>query len=420
MNFIRKSLLLVFALFLYSNIAYTSCYDPCSGCDDTTSVCADRSVITDGKAIAAFGDDRAYILTESDELYKWDPVALHWVIQANLAPDIKQLDILDSGKRLIGTQVNGIIREWSHVPAIGSAWSTPYGTSPTYTWVIHDPVTEETRGLLADFNFAWKTLETPTLEAGDPWYRFMPIGQDNDDAMESIWLIDKDPDRFKKWERGDINYFVTLNQSTGEGPFNIYYYGANEDHALARVTEPVHIDSNADDVKIKQISYSSDVRNLWCVATNGTPWRWDNEEQMWILSNARSDQWFEGEVDYGPLTYLLCRTDDYRVQTVYIDGEFRPLLIVFSDNQTMRLIIGNSAREDMFEDFEYFILEDRPDNGFDHVYLGEELNRKQVVRTNGRRAVRENSPLENALLQKGIIANLDENYIASGNRLIRR
>ena len=380
------------------------------------------STITNGRAIAAFDSNRAYLITEPDsgmaELYRWDATALYWVIVANQTPPVRQIDCLSDGTKLIGTDDSDIVRKWSEVPGWASPWTDPQ--SGSFDWVIIDPVTEETRALIKDDEGAWLSWDVPTPVVSDPWYTHLPAGSDWSERMKTLWLVDRDVERFERWERGDMNYFVALNRGSGTNPFYIFYYGDDEDQALSRITDPPLLTHNIDDVVVSQISYDEQYQNLWCVDNVGTPWQWDNVEQEWIERSARSEDVLEGP--YSAASNLFREDNDYYVRTTYIQGVYSPVLIVFRDTKIMHLILGELSRSDMSQTIDIIIFEEKErSHDFHNVLLRPRETPQKIVRIDSGKRIRENHYLERLLIDNGIIA--DEFAISvfpAEHRLLRR
>lgn len=377
------------------------------------------SFITDGMAIAAYGTDGAYLITHPNgvygDLYRWNAITEEWVHVANLTPKIRQMDCVKSGDKLTGTDTNKVAKLWSGILGYASPWSSPRGGTK-YDWIGLDHVSEETRGLLEGFN-GWETWNKPTLQFGEDWNKYLPTEPCENDRMKNFWLIDRDLAelRYKRWERDDINHLVALNRGgTDNGkPFYIYAFSDDEDFVLSRITDPPINDRgidthNIDEVVVRQISYDEDHQNMWCVDVDGIPWQWDNVRQEWIKRDVRSEETFIQEPPAFDVPQWLKEECRYYVRVNYVEGDYKPILLIFRETHEMHLYLGELSRSDM--DSIEIVLCDPPrrDHKFHNIELNPSETPQKIVRIDGGKRIRENHHLERLLINNGIIADEDQ------------
>lgn len=370
------------------------------------------SVITGAKAIAAYGSTGAYLITYPDgvygDLYRWDPGTLLWVQVANLAPQIKQMDSLNNGTKLIGSDTSSHAQLWSGVLGYASPWN-PKNPSRQYSWVLHDPVSEESRGQIKGYDALWEYWDKPSLTPSDPWNRYLPTEPSGNDRMRNMWLIDRDlvMSRYKKWERDDIDYFVTLNRGGTDGtkPFYIYAFSDDNQLLMDRITNPPVGDHNIDDVLVRQISYDEDNQNLWCIDVDGTPWQWDNVRQEWIMRNGRSEETFVQIPSNDNVPQWLREECQYYVRTLYVSGDYKPLLFIFRETHEMLLYLGELSSSDM-DNLEIVVCDPpKKDHKFHNIELQPRETPQKIVRIDGGSRIQENHHLEMLLQNMGIITS---------------
>lgn len=399
--------------------------------------------ISDGKAIAAYGKDGAYLVTESKELYVWNPTYEQWQRAMVATPQIRQMDSLTDGTKLFGTDDSDKVWMWNGMSP-GGAWNE---TRPgqAYHWVIYDPVTDESKGLIESLEDVWEAWDEPS---GGAWNTYLPAGPVDTARMATLLLVDTKSPEFHRWQRGDVGYRVALNREGQSIPFKIFAYTDNDvaknpwfeptdDYVLERMIDPPdptpYLDppdnnvTNPDLVLAKQISYDEDEQNLWCVDENGWPWRWSNEYQGWILSRDRSAIPFEDDGVCRLCTpcyfnKLLRCTDDYYVRTTYIEGDYRPVLIIYKDTMIMHLIVGELSRSNMHDLTVYIFDPKKPDHKFHNILRLPKETPQKLVRLNGNVVrKRENHYLEQLLIKSNIVARHEDiSVLPAEHQLIRR
>ena len=382
---------------------------------------ASGGYISTAASVAAYGATGGYLITNLNELLKWNETKNQWELSAKFTPDMRQLDCLADGKRLVGTDTANKVRKWNGLDGTLSAWSQPRGAKE-YEWVQHEHVTDATKGWLPGFPEI-KTIEswdTPSLVPGDSWDKYLPIkAATAADPKKPRILIDKDANGYHRWHEKDIPYLIDRNQQSN---FYIYYYGADEDEALTRMIDPPTSTHNIDDIEIKTISYDEDDSNLWGIGTDGKPYHWDNTGQEWVLRDKRSEELTESQK---ALQDLLRQEDDYYVRTTYIQGNYRPTLIILKDSLIMHLILGTLG-SDVASELIIIIMESAKEklHDFDNVLWRPRSRPQKIVHPNSdrmKKRIRENHYLERTLRSLNIIVSDDElGAYPSTHRRIRR
>lgn len=363
---------------------------------------ATDSFITNGMSILAYGEKQAFLVSNDKRIYSWDSVALKWQLYAIMTPDIRQLDALSDGSRIIATDKNNKVYNWNKVFGFGSAWDN---VRNGYEWVLHDPVTKTIRGKRADWKAVWEEWDKPEPQGGDTWNKFLPAGGEGEQKMKQFCFIDNDRKRSHRWERGDVGYSVALNQSGATTPFHIFYFGDEKNVALDRITDPPFPTHNIEDVFVKQISYDELYQNLWSVDKDGVPWRWDNVRQEWIKSDILGDEGFQPEPPPNPVVELLKEQNDFYIRTTYIDGDYTPVIIIFKDTMILHFVLGERSKAD-FHDARFVIFEKRkPNHKFHTTTLLPKDTPQKIVRIDGGKRIRENHYLERLLIANNIIAD---------------
>jgi hypothetical protein len=402
-------------------------------------------LVSNGQAITAYGDKGAFLITSLRELLYWNDTQQKWLRLMTLIPTgIRQIDCLGDGTKLMGTDGDGTLWGWNGVPTPGGLW-TENRPGKKYDWVILDPVSDERRGLIQGLETVWESWDKPV---GGDWNSYIPVGPESASRMETLILVDTKSPEFHRWQRGDFGYRVALNQSGQTTPFKIFAYTEDPDRALDRVVNPPSptpwLDSPADTVKdpdlvlAKQISYDEQEKNLWCVDENGWPWHWNDEFQGWELRRTRGEAPYgppvEVEDKYGEIRKLLCAQDDYYVRTTYIEGDYKPLVIIFKDSQIIHFILGEMSKSDI-HDIQICIFEARkPQHNFDNILLLPKERPQKLVRLPKSAGsvggvgevklddrIRENHYLERLLIANGVIASQrDIGVYPAEHRLVRR
>ncbi|MBU1008140.1 hypothetical protein KKA53_03625 [Candidatus Dependentiae bacterium] len=397
--------------------------------------------ISNGKSIAAYGADGAYLVTESKELYVWSPTLEKWQRAMIMTPEIRQMDSLTDGTKLFGTDDSDNVWMWDGVSP-GGSWSE---TRPgkTYHWVMYDPVTDESKGLIKALENVWESWDKPS---GGGWNNYLPAGPEGSARMATLLLVDTTSTEFHRWQRGDAGYRVSLNRSGQTTPFKIFAYTDNsvaknppfesgtDNYVLERMIDaptptpwldPGLTVKNPDLVLAKQISYDEDEQNLWCVDENGWPWRWSNEYQGWILSRNRTALPLveeDGGLPCCDIARLLRCTDDFYVRTTYIAGDYSPVVIIFKDTMIMHLIVGELSKANM-KDVKFYVFEAKaPDHNYHNILRLPKETPQKLVRVDGNVVrKRENHYLERLLIENGIVARPEDiNLFPAEHRLIRR
>jgi hypothetical protein len=386
------------------------------------TVCAD-SLISNAKSIAAYGSSGAYMLSSLNEMFQWNSTQSKWILVGNIAGNtLRQLDCQNDGTNLVGTDDVNAARKWNELSGLSASFSIEQsGTS--FDWVILDPITDATKGKLLGLP-GWRTWNAPSLGGGDPWYEYLPAGPDGTAKMTRQYFVDKTTEGIHRWEREDTSYQVSLNMSGTTTPFNVYYFGPSESTALDRITDPPTATLNIDDVNVKQISYDEDNQNLWSIDENNKPWRWDNTVGQWILSDVRGEGQFDGPIaddTYADVAALLRVQKNFYVRTKYVDGSFRPLLIIFKDTLMMQLVLGLLSIAST-DDPEMIILDDpsAPHTPGGHILLQPRIRPIQYIQRGTHAIAREHGDLENLLVRYNIVASSDDVNVYAGRQFIMR
>lgn len=366
------------------------------------------SFVTNGRSISAYDTEGAYMVTDDNELMRWESSIKKWELIDPFAPLMRQIDCLTDGTSLLGTDDVDHARLWNSLPWPASTWSSPRG-SKEYDWVVIDHIDERRRGLVKGLVKAWESWNGG---APSSWYDHLPTGTIGSQKMNNYWFVDKNVERFKRWERGDQNYYVALNQSGQGTPFNVYCFSDDKEQVIDRITDPPLLTHNIDDVMCRQISYDELQQNLWCIDKDGKPWQWDNVEQEWILRDRRkegeSTEEDDREQDWTPVINLLKEQSEFYIRTMYIDGEYTPYIIIFKDSRVIHFILGENSTASM-EDIDIFILEPKQrDHKFHTVLLRPHETPQKIVRVNGGKRIRENHLLERLFIQHNIIARHED------------
>jgi len=370
--------------------------------------------VANGQAIAAYGTSGAYLITGENEILKWG--GTRWEIQALTTPQIRQMDCLNDGSSLIGTDNSDHVKRWNGLTDFASHWSNPRGTT-AYDWVMIDPITKRKEGLLAGGVDIWDFWGAPA--GGGAWNEYLPAGQQGSSKMKDLILVDSKSNFFSRWERGDDSYRVALNRS-GEKPFKIFYYGESPSYALTRMIDPP-IGVNPDTVLVKQISYDETEQNLWAIDTENQPWQWDNDQQIWILRNLRGEE--AACITCCALRALLREQNSFYVRVKYVEGTYKPRILVFKDSQIMHLVLGERSIAN-FNDIECIIYDeepDRPTGRFHNLLLKPKKTPQKIIRKDGEARISENHYLERLLLKHNIIADADAiGVYPAEHRIVRR
>jgi len=408
-------------------------------------ICATEYKVSNGKSIAVYGDKGAFLTTSLNELLYWNDTEQKWTRLMTLIPEIRQMDCLGDGTKLMGTDDAGQAWLWNGSPAPGGSWSDPR-PGKTYEWIILDPVTDERRGLIQGLDGVWESWDIPS----DPvWNTYIPAGPEGSQRMKTLLLVDTKSPEFHRWQRGDYGYRVALNRSGMTTPFKIFAYTEDPDFVLARIVNPPSptpwLDTPADTVKDpdlvfpKQISYDEVEQNLWCVDENGWPWHWNNEYQGWELRRDRGEAPYvppieEKPTDFDAVKRLLRIQDDFYVRTTYINGDYAPVVIIFKDNMVLHLILGERSRS-VIQDLKVYIFEEKERaHKFHNILLLPHERPQKLVRLPqsagavggvGEKFVdsriRENHYLERLFMANNIIADPRElGVYPAEHRLIRR
>ena len=375
-----------------------------------------RPVLDNAAAIVAFGTRKAYVIAEGPvggqaQLFEWSVGSNEWVRISNASLAIVQGDCFSDGSSLIGRDGNDRVAKCVSFP---TGWT--YTRDPkTYDWVLYDPATKETRGLLPGDNDLWESWDERTLEEGDAWYKYLPAGPDDIEKMSKVWFLDKDDQRFTRWERGDVGYYVTMNRRGGDPtaePFYIYYYGDDENLLLDRTTyrsadgfnEFDPDDWEYDNVVIKQFSHDEENRNLWCIDERGIPWRWDNPTKDWIES-----KYIREEPDDLDLSFFNRKVTV--VTAVVIEGDDPATVYAFGPGDGVTLVVGESTLlgggcTSLRFVIYYDSLNNEPEHNFHHTLVNNNDFKERVIRKNfeGDTFV-EDRRLEACLVQLGAFAN---------------
>jgi hypothetical protein len=361
------------------------------------------------------------MLTSLNEMYQWNNGLTKWVFVGNISGNkLRQLDCQDDGTNLVGTDDANAARKWNELSGLSASFSIEQ-SGTQFDWVILDPITDATKGKLLGLP-GWRTWNAPSLGGGDPWYKYLPAGIDGTAKVTPQYIVDKTTSGVHRWEREDTSYQVTINQAGVSGsPFKVHYFGPSESAALGRITTPPV--GNPETVPVKQISYDEENQNLWCIDSSNQPWRWDNTNQEWILSNVRGEGGFVGPIAedaYADITAYLRLHRDFYVRTTFIDGVFRPLLIIFRDTLMMQLVLGTLSVHTTLAP-EIIILEDPSASlrSGGPIILQPRIRPKQYLMRDGGR-VREDGYVESLLIKYGIIASPDDINVFPASQFIMR
>lgn len=382
------------------------------------------SYMTTGQSIAAYNIQGAYLIDGNNDIFRWDPSINKWKRFAVNTPEIKQMDCLNDGKGLFGTDNLGKAQKWNGLYGGASNW-THVKPDSRYDWVLHDHITNDVRGLLKGVDGSWEEIEQAAELASDPWDKQLPLGPAGSQRLRDIFFVSTDLDKYTRWERGDLNYFVTLNRGGGSNPFHIYYYGENSADAFDRILEPGDFTptKNIEEVFVSQISYDEVEKNLWCIDSSGVPWQWHDGQQQWIKRDIVSDEGYVPEEgNYEELISLLRTQNDFYINALYIKGEYKPRLIVFKDSHILQVVLGEKSSADWSTFIDYVIYEDKRkrDHSFHNLLLKPKETPQKIVRIDGAKRISENHYLERLLEEEGIIANPDDIGVYPSNLMIVR
>lgn len=373
------------------------------------------SYITDGKSIVAYGNDGgAWLITATKLILIYNYNINKWVSIGQVNDEnIVQMDSLYTGSQVIGTDIAGNARSWNMQTAGASWWSKPR-PGKKYDYVRLDPVTHATKGLKRNLK-VWEEWDKPSPVGGDPWYKYKSAGPEGSLEMIQYLLVNKGGTATRapytgacRWDRGDTNHELTLNFNGTANPFNIYYFGTSEQAAIDRMTAPPLGTTNIGTVFVKQISYDELYHNLWAIDIYGQPWQWDNVAQQWILRNVRGPGGYVPPLPPDPLAdikELIKEYNDYYIKTIYMEGAFRPIVIILRDSKMMQLILGELSTDDL-DDLEVIILgRPAPSERFHNILLKPLETPQKIVRIDGGGRIAENYYLETLFLKHGIIAS---------------
>lgn len=374
-----------------------------------SSFCYGDFLITGGNAIAAYGENGAYLINNKNEMFIWNNTIQKWQMYTFQTPDIKQMDLKTTNSDLHGTDDNDKLWKWNHQYGFSSAWSKPKGETE-YDWVKLNHSSDAVEGRLQGTG-AWESWDAPSLEPGDPWFKYTPAGWLGSQEMKDHLLVSEKNDKHTRWERGDLSYRVALNQSDCSSPFRIYYFGLKNNEAMDRLyNSPTYAATpNVGDVFVKQISYDEDYQNLWGLDCDGVPWQWDNENQKWIKRDIRTEEGFVPEEKqpgkFDDITKLLKEQDDYYIHATYIKGDYKPVVLIFKDTYIIRLLVGERSRVTM-HDISILVFEEPVRaHKYHHILLRPPQRPQKIVRIDGGKRVRENHLLERLMIQHEVVAD---------------